>query len=149
MERVSSQFTLLLRIGIPTIWVTTVLSIFILLLWAVQGRAHLFSNPIVWIVLLLVLASGIAFIYFILWKIYRVDMDETHVYISNYFRTFKYPFSDVESIRESKTFPGRIFIIRLKSKGTFGQEIAFLASQKLWIDFIQNHPDIFLNILTK
>ncbi len=141
MERVSSQLTILLRIALPTIWLTTVLSLTFLLGWTVRGKAQIFSNPLVWIGLILVLGSGIAFIRFILWRFYRVDMDDRYVYVSNYFKTFKYPFSDVESIRGSSVLPGRIFLIRLKSKGSFGKDIYFLASQKLWGDFVKEHQD--------
>jgi hypothetical protein len=148
MERVSSQLTIFIRIALPTIWLTTILSLTLLLGMTVRGKAQVFSNPIVWLVLLFILGTGFAFIYFILWKFYRVDMDERYVYVSNYFKTFKYPFSDIENIRDSKLLPGRIFVIVLKSKGSFGKEISFLASQKLWSDFVAGHPEIFHNILT-
>lgn len=146
MERVSSQLTIFMRIALPTIWLTTVLSLTLLLGWTVRGKAQVFHNPFVWLGLLFVLGSGIAFIYFILWRLYRVDMDHANAYISNYFKTFKYPFSDIESITDSKLLPGRLFIIRLKSKGTFGKNIYFLASQKLWKDFQMEHPGVFENM---
>src|SRR3990170_8453796 len=126
MERVSSQITILLRIALPTIWLTAVLSLVGLLGWTVRGKAQIFSNPIVWLILLFVILSGVTFIYYVLWKFYRVDMDERFVYVSNYFRTFKYPFGDIESIRPSQMLPERIFIITLKSKGSFGKEISFI-----------------------
>jgi len=147
MERVSSQLTIFLRIALPTIWLTTVLSLTFLLAWIVRGKAQVFSNPIVWIGLILVLGSGFVFIWYVLWRFYRVDMDGRYVYISNYFKTFKYPYSDIESIRSSTVLPGRIFVIQLKSKGSFGKEIRFLASQKLWSDFLEEHADIFQNLL--
>ena len=146
MERVSSQLTIFLRIALPTIWLTTVLSLTFLLAWIVRGKAQIFSNPLVWIGFILVLGSGIAFIYFFLWRFYRVDMDNRFVYISNYFKTFKYPFSDVESIRPSSVLPTRIFVIKLRSRGSFGKEIHFLASQKLWGDFVVDHQDALRGI---
>src|SRR5688572_33179903 len=106
MERVSSQLTIMLRIALPTIWLTTVLSLTILLGWTVRGKAQIFSNPFVWLGLIIILGSGIAFIHYILWRVYRVDMDEKFVYVSNYFKTFKYPFSDIELITDSKILPG-------------------------------------------
>lgn len=142
MERVSSQGTIFIRIAIPTIWLTTIFSLIVLLLLAVQGKAQIFSNPVMWLVFIIMLGSGIAFIYFVLWRIYRVDMDDEAVYVSNYFKTYRYPFSAITGIRESKFFPGRVFIIELRSKGTFGKEIAFLASQKLWKDYLLEHPDV-------
>lgn len=143
MERVSSQLTIFLRIALPTIWLTAILSLVVLLGFAVSGKAGLFANPFLWIILLIILGSGAAFIYFILWKFYRVDMDAKFIYVTDYFRTFRYAFEDVAQIRDSNVFPGRVFVIRLKSKGTFGREIHFLASQKLWTDFIREHPDLF------
>ena len=142
MQRVSSQLTIVLRIVLPTVWLTTILSIVILLSWAVRGKAGLFGNPFIWISLAVILGTGFAFIKFLLWRFYRIDMDSRFIYVSNYFKTYKYPFSDIEFIRDSKTLPGRVFCIHLKAKGSFGQKIYFLASQVLWIDFLKEHPEV-------
>lgn len=149
MDRVSSSLTIVLRIVIPTVWLVTVISLVVLLSWAVIGRAQIFSNPIIWLALLLIIGSGVAFIYFILWRLYRVDMDHKYVYVSNYFRTYKYSLKDIESIVGISLFPDRIFRIRLKSKGSFGKNIYFLASQKLWQDFIDEHPEQIRGIYDK
>ena len=142
MERVSSQLTIFLRIVLPTMWLTFVLSIVILLGWTIRGKAGLLANPFIWIGLLFILGTGFAFIRFLLWKLYRLDMDDHNIYVSNYFKTFKYPFSDIESITDSSVLPGRVFRIRLKSKGSFGRNIYFLASQALWKDFLETHPGV-------
>ncbi|HEY3385491.1 MAG TPA: hypothetical protein VGK46_03210 [Saprospiraceae bacterium] len=142
MQRVSSQFTIVLRIVIPTIWFTTILSIVILLGWAVRGKAGLFANPFIWIGLLLILLSGYALIKFFLWRFYRVDLDRQYVYVSNYFKTYRYPYSEIESVSDSKTLPGRVFLITLKSKGSFGRKIYFLAAQILWQDFLKENPGL-------
>ena len=146
MERVSSQGTIFLRIALPTIWLTTILSLVILLGFAVRGRAQIFTNPVIWLALLLIFGTAYAFIHFILWKLYRVDMDHRFVYISNYFRTFKYPYEDILRIRNSKWFPDRVFIIEFKARTTFGKEVAFLASQRLWKDFLLEHPDMYAKL---
>ena len=140
MQRISSQLTIILRIMLPTGWLTLILSIVILLGWTVRGKAGLMANPFIWIGLLLILGTGFAFIKFILWHLYRIDMDERYLYVSNYFKTYKYELTDIESILDSKILPGRIFCIRLKSKGSFGKNIYFLASQVLWKDYIATHP---------
>jgi hypothetical protein len=147
MNRVSSSLTILIRIGIPTMWSAFVLSLIILLSVAVSGRAQIYSNPILWISILLILGTGMTLIYLVFWKFYRVDMDRKFVYISNYFRTYKYSFNDIESIKGISIFPDRIFKIQLKSKGSFGRNIYFLASQKLWHDFINEHAEQLENIL--
>jgi hypothetical protein len=148
MNRVSSSLTVILRIALPTIWFVSILSLLILLSWAVSGRAQLFSFPLVWAGMLLIIGCGASFIYFLLWKLYRVDMDDQSIYVSNYFRTYRYPFRDIQSIRGISVAPNRIFRIELKSKGSFGKNIYFLASQKLWQDYIQTHPLQLKDILT-
>jgi len=143
MQRVSSQLTIVLRIAIPTIWLSTILSIAILLSWAVRGKAGLLANPFIWIGLILILGSGIALVKLLLWRFYRVDMNGQYVYVSNYFKTYKYPFSEIESISDSKSLPGRVFLITLKAKGSFGRYIYFLAAQELWKDFLKENPGLF------
>ena len=142
MQRVSSQLTIVLRIALPTIWFTAILSIVVLLVWAVRGKAGLFANPFLWLGLLLILGSGLAILKLILWKFYRVDMDKQFVYVRNYFKTYKYPLTAIESITSSRTLPDRVYCIRLKVKGSFGQKIYFLASQVLWADYLKENPHV-------
>ncbi len=147
MERVSSQLTIFIRIALPTIWLATVISLIVLLTIAVRGKAQVFTNPIVWGTTIFILGSGFAFIKYILWKIYRVDMDRRNIYVSNYFKTYKYPFSDIASIARGSFMPGRIYKVTFKAKGSFGHHIHFLASRILWDDFVKAHPSLFEEIL--
>lgn len=149
MQRVSSQLTIVLRIALPTAWLTLILSITILLGWTVRGTARLFAHPFIWISLLIILGSGFAFIKLVLWRLYRVDMDDRFLYLSNYFKTYKYELTDIESITDSKVLPGRVFCIHLKSKGSFGKNIYFLASQALWKDYVETHQQQMLPLLKK
>ncbi len=142
MNRVSSQLTIVLRIALPTIWFTAVLSILGMLTWAVRGKAGLFSNPYIWIGVLFIIGTGFAFVRFILWRLYRIDMDNEHLYVSNYFKTYKYPYTEVDSIADANILKGRIYRITLKAKGTFGQKLYFLASKVLWLDFKTEHPEL-------
>ncbi|HJW31690.1 MAG TPA: hypothetical protein VJ508_20860 [Saprospiraceae bacterium] len=139
MQRVSSQLTIFLRVVLPTVWITFIFSIVILLGWSVSGKARLLANPFIWIGLLSILFTGFVIIRFLLLRLYRIDFDDQFLYVSNYFKTFKYPIEDIESIRDSRILPGRIFRIRLKSRGSFGQTIYFLASQVLWQDYLNEH----------
>jgi hypothetical protein len=140
MQRISSQLTILLRIALPTAWLTLILSITLLLGWSVRGKAGLLANPFIWISLLIILGTGFAFIKFVFWRLYRMDMDDRYLYVSNYLKTYKYELTDIESITDSKILPGRIFCVHLKAKGSFGKNIYFLASQVLWQDYIDTHP---------
>ena len=149
MQRVSSQGTIILRVALPTAWLTLIFSITVLLGWTIRGKAGLWANPFIWISLLVILGTGFVFIKFLLWRLYRIDMDDRFLYISNYFKTYKYDLADIESIVDSKILPGRVFRIRLKSKGSFGRNIYFLAAQSLWKDYIETHQQQMLPLLKK
>jgi hypothetical protein len=57
-------------------------------------------------------------------NIKRVEFDENHFYISNYFKTIKIPKEGITQIKIS-TLP--IFSrMKLLNKGTFGQTITFI-----------------------
>ena len=142
MHRVPSQLTIFFRIALPTIWFSAIASSVLMLTWAVRGKAGLFSNPYVWLGLLFMMATGYAFIHFILWRAYRIDMDEEHLYVSNYFKTYKYPYAEVVSIRDAGVWKNRIYRITLQAKGSFGQYIYFFASKVLWEDFKAEHPQL-------
>jgi hypothetical protein len=142
MNRVSSQLTIVLRIVIPTVWFTSIVATLVMLTWAVRGRAGLFSNPYIWLSILFVVGTGFAFIRFVLWRLYRIDMDSEHLYVSNYFKTYKYPYSEVLAIRDAGIMKERIYRITLKSKGSFGQNLYFVASKVLWLDFKNEHPEL-------
>lgn len=127
MERVSSQLTIFIRIALPTIWLATVVSLFVLLTIAVRGKAQVFSNPIVWGTTIFILGSGFAFIKFILWKLYRVDMDSRNIYVSNYFKPINihglmlslfpkvvsYPAGYIKLLSKRKVLSDNIFISSL------------------------------------
>lgn len=142
MQRLSSQLTLLLRIAIPTVWASAILALLVLLGWSVRGKAGLFGNPFVWIGIAVILGSGLALMKLIFWRYYRIDADDRFLYVSNYFRTYRYPHGEIESVKASTRLPGRSYTIRLRSKGYFGQKIRFLASPSLLADYLSTHPDL-------
>ena len=61
-----------------------------------------------------------------IWRLKRVDADETHLFVTNYWHTVRYPWTDVAEISESKRMGKRLVHIHLKAPGRFGQVISFL-----------------------
>lgn len=141
MQRISSQLTIVLRVAIPTMWITSILTIAVFTGWYLEGRASLFSNPILWGTLLFCLVIGILFTLFFFWRFYRIDIDETHLYVSNYIKTYRYPLDQIDRITRSTILPNHVHTIHLLSKGTFGQHITFLMAKALWKDYLDSHPE--------
>lgn len=61
-----------------------------------------------------------------LWRLKRVDADDTHLYVTNYWTTARYPWPDVENIEEKKRMGRRIVNLHLRAPGRFGRVISFL-----------------------
>lgn len=86
--------------------------------------------PMLWPRLLL-LAIAIGWLWFLqrtLLRLKRVDADDTHIYVTNYWTTVRYPWHDVERIEEKKRLSRRVVNFRLRAPGKFGQVISFLPS---------------------
>src|SRR5690606_31379724 len=129
MQRVSSQLTIVLRIAVPTVWFSSFISLFFLLAWAGRGGQGLMDHKLLWLAMAITLFCGWLLGKLLLWRIYRIDMDDQFMYVSNYFSTYKYPFSEIDAVVPSSIWPSGIFRIELKGKGRFGKNIYFLASK--------------------
>ena len=70
-------------------------------------------------------------------------MDQTHVFVTNYFKNFKYPWSNIENIEERDFVLFRTIHLVLKQPGTFGKKITFVASRRKFNAFIKENPHLF------
>jgi len=67
--------------------------------------------------------------YFRIMKLMRVEYDGEFFYVTNYFKIFKYPITNVEKIT-IKNFPLlKIGIVKFKKAGYFGKTVPFLVSK--------------------
>lgn len=125
--QLSSNTTLLWRVFLPvfgTVFFTGLLLAFML----VDEEELYLMFPILW-VRIAVFSLWIGWLFFIrnaLWPLKRVDADDAHVFVTNYWTTVRYPWTDVDQLEEKKFWGRRAIALRLKAPGRFGQEILFL-----------------------
>ena len=128
MERVSSNSTLFFVIFLPVFWtvffgaVTTAL---LLQPFAFIGNTAASSFRIG---LAFFFLSGLALFYFTLLRLRRVEIGQGFVYVTNYFKNFRYPYHNIASIEISTFLFFHIGAITLKTPGYFGRRILFLPS---------------------
>ena len=87
----------------------------------------------IFVVRALLILLWLGWLYFVwrtLWRLKRVDAADTHMYVSDYWVTVRYPWSDVEKVEEKKRLGRRVVNIHLKASGRFGQIISFLPGSK-------------------
>lgn len=128
MIRISSSLTLGLSIFIPVFWFVF-FGCFTLFIFFVENDDLPFSNPSLFrlVFLFSFLVFGF-FIYHGLTKLKRVEIDEDFIYITNYFKTIKYPISMIDQIKEVSVFGFLRIKLILNSTTLFGKKIRFICN---------------------
>lgn len=147
MQRVSSSATLFLKFFIPTFWIVFFGAFTVALF--ISPNLHAGTIPMQYVKagIILFFLLGTATLYWALMRLKRVEMDEDFVYVTNYFKTFRYPYHNVEKMEESDYLFFRSMHIHLKEAGHFGKKITFVVSQKLMDDFLKQHPQVANNLI--
>ena len=72
----------------------------------------------------------------------RVDMDEDFMYVSNYFKTFRYTYPSIEKIKERDFLLFYTIHVHLKEAGEFGEKIVFISRSKKLDRYLKAHPKV-------
>ena len=116
--RLSSNWTLILKVFIPITWFTFFLS-FLLSSWIANPievpQITSFNFRIGLIVFIL---GGILFFWFTFFRLKRVDANAEFIFVSNYFKTYRYTIESIESfvIYDHLLFKGIHILLKEKGK---------------------------------
>lgn len=80
-------------------------------------------------------------------RLKRIDADREFIYISNYFKTFRYRFEDIREIKIDNYFLFKVWRFTLKAKGSFGEQIIILADEFRIGEYIKSFPENFKSLL--
>jgi hypothetical protein len=141
--RVSSQTTLFFKIFIPVFWVVFFSGFSFLSIFFFRDSSDLFSQKWYPFVALLFLGGGVAILYFTLWKLKRVEFGLEGFYVSNYFKTFRYTYESISTIKEADWLVLVVVSLHLYKKGQMGSKISFIASRKRYNTFLAENAALF------
>ncbi len=146
MQRISSNATLFLKIFIPTLWLVF-FGMFTIAIWTTE-IAYFGPVPALWMKLGLTifLIFGFTFFYFTFIQLKRVELDELYVYASNYIKTYRYPYHNIEKFTERDLVLFHVVRIHLKVAGKFGKKLTFLLDEAMFQDFLAKYPDMAVSI---
>lgn len=149
MQRVSTNFTLFLKIFLPVFWLVF-FGAFAVVLWT-ENRIPTGAVPIqtVRIIMTLFFVVGATILYFTLLKLHRVEMDDAFVYVTNYVKTARYPYHQIEKIAEVDFLILSTVTIHFKQKGIFGKKATFVPSQYRFQGFLNQHPEVVKTLVEK
>ena len=71
-------------------------------------------------------------------KLKRVELSESKLFASNYFKTYAYEYKDIEDVRLLNFLLFKIWVVKLKYKGKFGRRIPFILN-KAQMEYCLNH----------
>ena len=126
MLRLSSNWTLFLKIFLPVFWIAFFGGFIIAAFVTSRIEAPQYTSGGFKLQSIIFVLSGIIFFYFTFLRLKRVDGEKGFVYISNYFKTFRYPVNSIEEIIIYDHFILKAAHINFKGKTTFGKRIIFL-----------------------
>ncbi len=142
MRQLSSSWTLAFRIFFPTLWIAFFGTFLITLFMTDKPLVGPLSTNYLRYGLLVFVAVFIFVFWKTVFRLKRVDADKEYVYVTNYFKSLRYPHVDVEKIEVSKGFVFHYGTLVLKGEGSFGKRIVFLLSQKRLELFILENPHL-------
>ncbi len=138
---ISTDLTLLYKYLLPAMFFAV--NIPFLLFFFINSSDGYFGAFPLWIlrfgILSLLLFAGLLF-YKTTYQLHRVEMDNEHIYISDYFTIMRYPFASVEKITEQHFLIFTIVKVVLVDKGKFGKSSTFVAGSN-YFEVLEEFPE--------
>ncbi len=141
MYRVSTNLTLFLKFFVPVVWIVFFAS-FTIAVWVTDEHIGPLGFWQFKIGLTIFLFLGALVLYFLFMRLKRVEMSGEHIYISNYIKTYRYPYDSIAEIKEDDFLLFRRIRVFLKEAGKFGRKIVFVADKRNLRQFYEDHPAI-------
>jgi len=146
MRLISSTLTLFFKLFIPTFWITFVGFLTLAILFNNDLNIAAFKTTGFRLGIIAFFIIGVSALYYLFMRLKRVEVTESHVYITNYIKTYRYPYDSITAINESSILGFYKIRLTLAEKGSFGKNIVFIASRKRWSEFIKERPDLFAHM---
>ena len=143
MKRLSSNLTIFLKIFIPIFYLVFFGSFLIGSLMISVNDAPFIGSNIFRLGYAGVFVVFILLLYFSIFKLKRVDADSQYVYISNYMKTLRFDWKNVEKISTRNYGLFSTMRIYFKDKTSYGRKISFLPVKALIKDFVLENPELY------
>ena len=139
MNRLSSNWTLMLKLFIPIFW-TVFFGAFVVAAYTSNPiEAPQIANPSFRLQSTIFVLVGIVFFALTFFRLKRVDADDKYIYISNYFKTYRYPADTIEKITIYNHLVLKAAHLRFKGKSSFGKKIIFIPFMENLKEFAEKH----------
>jgi hypothetical protein len=140
IQSVSSRWTFLLKLAFPLLWLIFMGGVsLIIILSPLENIQEPFSPLIAKTIVLSFYFSVLVMLYSLFANSKWVGVSESHIYISNYFKSMKYTFESIEKYEEVNMIIFTKVILHFHQPGVFGQKVYFIKSH-YWKYFLKKYP---------
>lgn len=74
-------------------------------------------------------------------KLRRVELSATHLFASNYLKTYRYSFEDIAGVKSLHFGLFELLRVKLKSKGKLGKNISFILNRAQLEYYLEKNTD--------
>ena len=141
MKRLSSSATLILKLFVPIFW-AVFFGCFVIALLFLEVPNPVIKSIYFKVGLVVFYLLGLGILYISLWQLRRVEVDEDHFYVTDYFKTVRIPFPLVKKITEVNFLIFSTLTIHLHQKGYFGKRVTLVQSKQKVDDFLRSRVDL-------
>lgn len=141
MLRLSSNMTLVLSIAFPCIYLSF-FGLFILSIFLIDTNIALLNSSVFRGSCITIYILFIGLLYLTVWRLRRFEYHDKHLYVSNYFKNYRYPISSVASVNELDFLIFKIIKLTLIEKGVWGKNMYFLPKMSNYKNFISTYPHL-------
>ncbi|MCB0570981.1 MAG: hypothetical protein KDC66_14500 [Phaeodactylibacter sp.] len=149
MQRISTNLTLFYKLFIPVFWIVFFGSVTMAaLLYTFEYVGNIPARTFRILVVAFYL-SGLLLLAFTLMRLKRVEVDDSYFYVTNYFKTARYPFHNIEKVELSRFLIFRVATIHFHEAGIFGKRAAFVPTRFRFHEFWEAHPELRARLLVE
>ncbi len=142
MIRVSSAWTLVLKLFIPIFYAVFMGAWTVTTIYIGDEVSPVFEHWLYRISMIVLYTLGVLFFISTTWKLKRLDASSSHLYVTDYFKTFSYSLDSIAEIRPISLLIFNFLKIRLKEKGSMGDQFYVLIEKSVWEQYVMAHPEI-------
>lgn len=144
MQRLSSNFTLFFKLFVPTGWLSF-FGLFGLVIFLVDTTDKpLIASTGFRIGYIVFFCVFLTLIYFTIFQLKRVEQESGFMYVTDYFKTIKFPFENISYIYTMNLGLFTVAWLHLVVKGKFGKRIPFITKSSNFKEFKEKYPSLFI-----
>lgn len=135
MNRLSSNWTLFLKIFLPVFWLSFFGGFVIAAFISNQAEIPFFTSTKFKLVSVSFVLGGLLFFILTFFRLKRVDADHDFIYITNYIKTYRYNFDSIEKLIIYDHLIIKAVHLYFKDNTSLGKKIIFLPYMESLNDF--------------